>query len=184
MVREAASASGGARAYARALYEMAVAENAVVAVYGDMLRVRDLLRTTPDLAAFLKQRDVRSDGKRQALAEIFEGRLHPLVLDWLTTLAGQGRAAAASEAVDAFLELAGSASGREVVGEVVTAFPLLDEERERLETTLSETLDTRVRLAVQVDPAVLGGVRVRVGSRVIDGTLRRRLEQLREQLLG
>lgn len=172
------------RAYARALHEMAAAEEAVVAVYGDMLRVRELLNTTPDLAAFLKQRDVRSEGKRQALMELFDGRLHPLVLDWLGTLAGQGRANLVAEAVDAYLELAGTASGRQIVGEAVTAFPLSDEERERLETTLSAVLDQNVRLAVRVDPSLLGGVRVRVGSRVVDGTARRRLEQIRTQLVG
>jgi ATP synthase F1 delta subunit len=176
--------SDPARAYARALHTMAAAEEAVVAVYGEMVRVREMLRTTPELAAFLREREVRSEGKRQALLEIFEGRLHPLVLDWLTTLAGQGRAGVVAEAVGAYLDLAGKASGRSIIGEAVAAFPLSDEESARLETALSELLDQQVQLAVRVDPSVMGGVRIRVGSRVIDGTARHRLEQIREQLAG
>jgi len=184
MAREHLSAGSVAQAYARALLEMAAAEDAAPAVYAEMQRLRGLFKAHPDLAAFLKQRDLRLEGKRQALTELLEGRVHPLVLDWLCALVGQGRGNLAANAVDACLDLAGSPAGRQVVGEAVTAFPLSDEQREALETALSDSLKRPVRLSVRVDPSVLGGVRVRVGSRVIDGTARRRLERMREHLVG
>lgn len=184
MAREPRSAASIVQAYARALLEIAAAEDAVSEVCGDLERLRGLLETHPDLASFLRERALRPEGKRRALTELLEGRVHALVLDWLCALVGQGRGALAADAVDACLETAARPGGRQVVGEAVTAFPLSDGQREALEAALSDSLDRPVRLSVRVDPSVLGGVRLRVGSRVIDGTARRRLERLREQLIG
>ena len=71
---------------------------------------------------------------------------------------------------------------QEVVAEVRSAVPLDDEHRDKLAEALSRMSGKRVALKVVVDPSVLGGIAARVGDIVIDGTIRHRLEQLKESL--
>ena len=71
---------------------------------------------------------------------------------------------------------------QEVVAEVRTAIPLDDERREKLAQALSKATGKKVSVKVVVDPSVLGGVVAQVGDTVIDGSVRRRLEQLKEVL--
>ncbi len=83
--------------------------------------------------------------------------------------------------VERFLELSAAQRQREVA-EVRAAVPLDDGLRERLARALSEALGKEVEVKVVVDPRVLGGVLARIGDTVIDGTIRRRLEELKERI--
>ena len=69
--------------YASALFEMAQAEGVVGRVEEEMFRLRELLKDNPALLEFLKDPNVKREGKRQALGEFFQGRVHPLVLNAL-----------------------------------------------------------------------------------------------------
>ncbi len=172
-----------AEAYAKALFEIASAEDAIVAAHAEVVCVRELIAQNPELRALLRDRTILSEGKRNALVELLGDRIHPLVTGWISLLAAQGRAPILEQAMEAFLEL--SASGpEEVVGDVESALPLTEDEVRRLEEALSEHFHKRVRLASHVVPELIGGVRVRVGSRVIDGSLKRQLQQIYERLVS
>jgi F-type H+-transporting ATPase subunit delta len=83
--------------------------------------------------------------------------------------------------VDRFLEL--SAEGRRHdVAEVRAAVPLDDGLRDRLAQALSDATGKQIEVKVVVDPSVLGGIVARIGDTVIDGTVRHRLEQLKERI--
>jgi F-type H+-transporting ATPase subunit delta len=92
-----------------------------------------------------------------------------------------GRAGELPEIVDRFVELA-AAEHRRAVAEVRSAVALTPEQTERLREALNRATGKDVELKVVVDPSVLGGVVARVGDVVIDGSVRRRLEQLKEQI--
>jgi F-type H+-transporting ATPase subunit delta len=92
-----------------------------------------------------------------------------------------GRGPELPEIVDELLELTAEEQGRQVA-EVRSAVDLTDEQRDRLAVALRQATGHEVDVRVTVDPTVVGGLVVRVGDQVIDGTVRHRLAQLRESL--
>lgn len=167
--------------YARALLDMAQAEDAVGAVEQDLFRLRDLLRTNPQLLEFLKNPNLKREGKRQALTELFGERVHPLVLGWLLTLSDADRTGRLPAMLEEFMRLAAEAR-QTVAGEVITARPLEESVVEQMAEALSRALGKNVHLYQRVDASVLGGAIIKVGEQVIDGSLRYKLQQLQQQL--
>jgi F-type H+-transporting ATPase subunit delta len=92
-----------------------------------------------------------------------------------------GRAFELPEIVDRFVELA-AAERRRAVAEVRSAVPLSSDQVERLRQALNHATGKNVEVKVVVDPSVLGGIITTVGDIVIDGSVRHRLEQMKEQL--
>jgi F-type H+-transporting ATPase subunit delta len=167
--------------YARAWLELAQAEGAVGRVEEELFRLRELLKSNPDLVQFLKEPNVKREGKRQALTELFQGRVHPLVLNGLITVADQDRASRLPQIIEEFLAIA-AASKQKVTGEVISAVKLDDATLKRLEAELARVTGKNVGLLQRVDPAILGGAIIKVGEQIIDGSLRRKLDQLTEKL--
>ncbi len=167
--------------YARALFEMAQAEGVVVRVEEELFRLRELLKGNPKLLQFLKDGNVKREGRRQALADLFHGRVHPLVLNILVTLSDQDRGGRSLAVIEEFDSIA-AAARQEIGGEVVTARPLDPAVTERLTAELNRMTGKNVRLFEKVDPSILGGVVIKVGEQVIDGGLRHKLERIRDQL--
>lgn len=169
-------------AYARALLEMAQAENAVDRVADDLFRLGELVKANPALLQFLKDANVTREGKRQALAELFQNRVHSLVLDMLITISDVDRANRLAAIIEEFIAQA-SAARKKVSGEVVTAVPLDAATLQRMAAELSRVTGRNVDLLQRVDPAILGGAIIQVGEQIIDGSLRRKLEQIKSKLL-
>jgi F-type H+-transporting ATPase subunit delta len=168
-------------AYARALFEMAQAEGVISRVEEELFRLRELLKNNPDLLEFLKDPNVRHEGKRKALSDLFQGRVHPLVLNTLITLSDQDRAGRVLQVIEEFSASAASAT-QKVSGEITTAIPLDNATLTRLATELSRITGKSVQLFQKVDPSILGGAIIKVGEQIIDGSLRRKLDQIKERL--
>jgi F-type H+-transporting ATPase subunit delta len=167
--------------YARALFEMAQAEGVVSRVEEELFRLRELLKTNPGLLEFLKDPNVRHEGKRKALSDLFQGRVHPLVLNALITLSDQDRAGRVLHVIEEFSANAAAAT-QKVSGEVTTAVPLDSAILNRLATELSRITGKSVQLFQKADPSILGGAIIKVGEQIIDGSLRRKLNQIKERL--
>jgi F-type H+-transporting ATPase subunit delta len=168
-------------AYARALLGMAQAEGVVSRVEEELFRLRELLKKNANLLEFLKDPNVKHEGKRKALTDLFQGRVHPLVLDMLITLSDQDRGGRVLQIIEEFDGSAADAR-QDVRGEVTTAITLDDATLGRLATELSRLTGKKVQLFQKVDPAILGGAVIQVGEQIIDGSLRRKLNQIRERL--
>jgi F-type H+-transporting ATPase subunit delta len=167
--------------YARALLEMAQAETVTQRIEEELFRLRELLKSNPNLLEFLKDPNVTREGKRQALAELFQGRVHSLVLNALITVSDTDRTNRLPAIIEEFIALA-AASRQKVSGEIITAIKLDDAMLARLSAELSRITGKSVQLFQKVDPAILGGAIIQVGEQVIDGSLRRKLNQIRENL--
>jgi len=167
--------------YARALFEMAQAEGVVARIEEELFRLRELLKANPELLQFLKDPNVKPEGKRRALGDLFQGRVHPLVLSTLISLSDQDRAGRVLHVIEDFSAIAGAAR-ETVTGEVTVAVTLDDATLNRLAAELSRITGKNVKLLQRIDPAILGGAIVTVGEQIIDGSLRRRLDQLKEKL--
>jgi F-type H+-transporting ATPase subunit delta len=167
--------------YARALFEMASVENAVSQVEEQLYRLRELLRTDPELLEFLKDPNVKREGKRHALTELFQGRVHSLVLNALFTISDQDRTGRLLPIIEEFSAVA--AKARETVsGEVTTAIELDAAMLKKLTAELLRITGKNVQLFQKVDPSILGGAIIKVGEQIIDGSLRRKLDQIKERL--
>jgi F-type H+-transporting ATPase subunit delta len=141
----------------------------------DLATALNLLRSHEEIRRFLGDPTVDDRGKCQALERIMSADLHPVLLHFLLILQRERLLARLGDIAGAFYERV-SLLVRKVSGEIVTAQPLTDERVAQIEREVGRVLQKDVHLAVRVDPNLLGGVTVRVGSFVVDGTVDRYLE--------
>ncbi|MBM3858481.1 MAG: ATP synthase F1 subunit delta [Verrucomicrobia bacterium] len=164
--------------YARALFEMASAEGVTDRIQEELFRLRELLKANPALLEFLKDPNIKREGKRQALTELLDGRIHPVLLNTILTLSDQDRAGRILPIVEEFDRVA-SAARQKITGEVTTAIKLDDATLARLAGELSRLTGKNVQLFQRIDPAILGGAVIKVGEQIIDASLRRKLDQIK-----
>lgn len=171
-----------AATYAEALYEAASEASAVPAVASDLAAFAGSVEESAELRAVLSSPQVDSAAKRSVVEGVAEGA-HPLVLNFLRVLSDRGRLAELVEIADAFATRVSRAENRLDV-EAVTAVPLPDDLRERIIEQIGQKTGAQVRLTATVDPDIVGGLLLRVGESVVDGSVRHRLEELRRTLRG
>jgi F-type H+-transporting ATPase subunit delta len=138
---------------------------------------------TPALRRALADPDRSGDELVAIVAQLLEGRVRPATLRLVTAMVRIGRVRDPVGTLDWLVEVAAAERGRRVA-EVRSAVELDEPERARLSATLSRTAGRPVELRVVLDQTVLGGVQILLGDLVIDGTLRRRFEQLRAELVA
>jgi F-type H+-transporting ATPase subunit delta len=170
-------------AYAEALLRVAQAEDALPRIEEDAHRLFDLLRTNAELQEFVKNPNVRDEGKRVALAQLLGDKVHPALLDTVLLIIGQNRGNRLAQILEQFKTVAAEAR-QHIAGEVVSAVALDDATVKRLETELSKQSGKNVHLMRRVDPSILGGLVVRLGHEIIDGSVKRKLEDVRASLAG
>lgn len=171
----------GAR-YAQALFELAVESRALELVETDLKGLIDLLRQSPDLRRLLASPRFNAEDKGKGLAAVAErARVQPLTAKFLGLLAANRRTNALAEIVAAFHRLVAARRGL-VSAQVTTAIPLTDTQTAALKSALRQAIGKDPEIEARVDPAILGGVKVRVGSRLYDASLKSRLDSLKYAL--
>jgi F-type H+-transporting ATPase subunit delta len=168
-------------AYAAALLEIAKAEGSLETVEDELFRVARTLESNDDLRSTLSDQAIPVE-RRQAIVEtLLGGKASPVTTALVSCVVGAGRSRNLPEIIDRLVTKAAE-ERREAVAEVRTAYPLDEERRQKLADVLSKVTGKHVSLKVIVDPSVMGGVVATVGDTVIDGTIRHRLDELRESL--
>lgn len=170
-----------ARVYAETLYRTASRADAVDAVDESLRSFAELLEARPDLNAFLEAPQIGATEKRALVRRAFEGALHPVVLRFLILVIDKHRETVLDEIVAAWSTLLDERAGRQSAT-VTTAVPIDDAMLEKVRRALEERTGKTIRLDPAVDPTLLGGVVIRAGDTVIDGSLRTRLKTLRSRL--
>lgn len=171
------------RRYASALFGAASKSNAVDAVESDLGLVGYALESSPALWDAMVSPIIPPAKKRQILGDIFEGKVHEITLAYLRLLADKRREEAIRQTESEYVILANEARGI-VLAEVTSATPLDEDQEARLVSKLSATTGKQIQLSKRVDLSAIGGVLVRIGDTVIDGSVRGQLAALREQLLS
>jgi F-type H+-transporting ATPase subunit delta len=167
--------------YAQGIFEIAQAEGSLEKVENELFQFSQLFQGNEQLREKLTDQSLPVE-KRQAIVEDLLGqKASPLTVSLISFLVGAGRARDLPEIVDRLVQRAAAARQREVA-EVRSAIMLDEEQQRRLTEALEKSTGKKIELKVIQDPSVLGGVVARVGDTVIDGTVRRRLDQLRETL--
>ena len=166
--------------YAAALFAIARAEGVLEDVEDELFRVSRTIAGDDRLRSVLTDPAIPADKRQAVVEEVLKGA-RPIARNLVSMVVAAGRAKDLPAIVDEFLAKAAAERQREVA-EVTSAVPLDASQRERLAQALSKATGKQVEVHVIVDPYVLGGLRARIGDRVIDGTIRSRLRKLRETL--
>jgi F-type H+-transporting ATPase subunit delta len=169
-----------ARVYAEALFAAAAEADRVAAVQADLGAFDDALQASPQLRAALIDPRIDRAGKARVLAGLTAGG-DQLVVNALRLMLEKGRIALTAEVRREFERLAADAA-RVIDAEVVSAVPLGERAERELVQRVRQATGRQVRLVKRVDPAVLGGLVMRIGDVVLDASLRARVAQLREQM--
>lgn len=140
--------------------------------------VRDCLANQPALEQILSSPRVSQADKEQLIDRIFSGRVHSTLLNFLKILCRRGRIGWLRGIQVSAQQLRDQQLGR-VRATVKTAMPLDDQQRQSIAQQLGKTLGHEVLLDVQVDPTLLGGIMIRVGDQVYDGSVEGKMSALR-----
>lgn len=168
--------------YAKALYQLAHEHGTTEQVEAGLVDLDAVLKENADLQGQLSNPRLGRDAKRSILLQIMGDGVSDLLRRTVLLLVDKGRAGLLSGFNDVFNAVAMEASGH-VVARVTSATPLDDGARMTLREQLSRITGKTVSITEDVDASLLGGVRVIIGSRMIDGSLSRRLQLLQAQLL-
>jgi F-type H+-transporting ATPase subunit delta len=170
--------------YASALFDLASESGVVTAVEGDLDRLDQALRETPDLVALIRNPEIGRGAAGRAIGAVGEVLgLQGLTKNFLGVLAVNRRLSVLPQVIGAFHAIAAAARG-EINAEVASAHPLGDEQIEALRQKLSAREGRNVKLRTRVDPELLGGLVVTVGSKRIDSSIRTRLNLLAQAMRG
>ena len=166
--------------YASALFDLANDEKKLPEIELDMIEVQRLLDASPDLVRLVRSPVFSADEQGKAIAAIAEkAGLAPLSANFLKLLARNRRLFALTDIIKAFRGIAARHRG-EVTADVTSAHPLTDAQLAQLTDTLAATAGGRqVQVHTKVDPRLLGGLVVKIGSRMIDSSLRTKLDTLK-----
>lgn len=176
---EPASISAGiADRYASAVFDLARESGSEARIEGDLDALDAALEGSADLRALIASPVYSRAEQAGAIAALAAHMgLSPVMSNTLRLMADKRRLFVLPPLLRALRARLAEARG-ETVAEVTSAQPLSAEQARRLEATLSEREGRRVRLAARVDPALIGGLVVRLGSRMIDTSVRSRLDRL------
>jgi F-type H+-transporting ATPase subunit delta len=170
------------RRYARALIEAASQAQQVDAVEEDLRSIDQIFRAVPRLQRALQAPTVPDSRKRVLVDQAFGNRIGPLALRFLRLAINHDREAILPHIYAEYHRMANELRNLLPV-EVTAAVPLTDPERDALAVALAQRTGKRIELRMAIDPSLLGGLVLRMGDTIIDGSVRAKLEQLRTQLL-
>lgn len=173
------NASNVAERYAQALFDLASEQKALAAVEADLKSIKAALAESRDLRALVGSPGFSAEDKGKGLVAIAEkAKYHATTRKFLGLLAANGRASTLGAVITAFQALGAQARGA-VSAEVTTALPLTAAQTKGVSAALRQALGKDPEITTRVDPAILGGIRVKVGSRLFDASLRSKLDTLK-----
>ena len=179
-----ANASGLAGRYAVALFELAREQKALDEVAADLGGMRALLEVSADLRRLIESPVLSREEQGRAVTALAErAGFAKITQQFLGLLAHKRRLFALPEMITAYLAMLSEHKG-EVSAEVTSAVALSDEQVAAVKQQLSNAVGQSVTLSTAVDPGLLGGLVVRVGSRMIDASLRTKLQRLETAMRG
>jgi len=170
------------KGYASSLFHVAQSEDLVELVEDELHRLKEVLQENSELREFLSNLRIAPEGKKKAVVEIFGRGVSSVTLNHLNLVIDQGRQRKLLPIIEEYFALA-AAAREKVTAEVITSFPLSEKMAEKLRRALTRATKKQVFLKPRVDPSILGGAIVRVENKIIDGSLRHRLERMRRAMV-
>ena len=167
--------------YANALFEVAQVEGSLDTVENELFALARALESNDQLRSTLTDAAIPVERRQGVVEDLLGTRASSVTTALVSFVVGSGRARDLPAIIDRLVGRAAQAKNK-VVAEVRTAVPLTDEQRTRLADALGKATGKSIEVKAIVDRTVLGGVVAQIGDTVIDGSVRSRLEQLREAI--
>jgi F-type H+-transporting ATPase subunit delta len=168
--------------YAQAMYELATEKDVLDVVETQLRTIEATIAANPDLAMLLYHPQVPAQAKKDTLVEVFGADLLEFVRNFLLLLVDKRRESALPAIIGAYTNLANEA--RNIAeADVITAMPLSQEQQVALAAKLSAVTKKNIVLKTRIDGRILGGIVVKIGDKLIDGSVARQLETMKAALL-
>jgi F-type H+-transporting ATPase subunit delta len=179
---EGSSVSGVSGRYATALFELARDERAIDAVLVDLDQFNAMLDDSADLRRLVRSPVFSADMQVKALTVVLDrAGIAGISANFLKVLTANRRLFAVADVIRAFRALVAKFKG-EAAADVTVAEPLSDKNLDALKTALKSVTSKDVALNVKVDPAIIGGLVVKLGSRMVDSSLRTKLNSIKHAM--
>ena len=171
-----------ARRYSQTVFKMALEAKELNRWQSDLRKIASLVRDEA-VAALLENPEVGFDKKAELLSKRL-GDINPQALKLVSLLVAKGRLAMVDDIAEGYQRLLDNYRGVEgvEVAEITTAIPLDDEDRLKIAERITEMIGKPVALKPSVDPGLIGGIVIRVGDKVIDGSIRSKLAALKKEM--
>jgi F-type H+-transporting ATPase subunit delta len=166
--------------YVDSIMNIAEAEGVQVRIEEEFSSVVRTIDSNNDLRSKLTDELIPSAARQQIVETLLEGKAHRLTAQFISLVIGAGHARDLRDIAERISSRVAHGVGREVA-EVRSAVALSDDQQRRLAEALSKATGSQVNLKVVVDPTVVGGIVATVGDKVIDGSVRNRLDQLKSR---
>ena len=170
-----------ARRYSQAVFEIAVKGQELDRWQSDLIKIASVGEDAA-FAMLLESPKLHFNDKARLLSERL-GDIDPLALNLACLLVSRGRFSMVGEIADEYQRLLDNYRGIEQA-EVITAIPITDEDKLRLEERLGAIVDKKVVIKTEVDSSLIGGIVARIGGKLLDGSTRSRLEALKREMSG
>lgn len=170
-----------ANRYAEALFQLSEEENITKEIYNELHSVLDIVKNNKDLDNVLKSPLVAKAEKVQLIETLFNNKINNNLKNFLKILVEKGRISSLKSIELTFKQLLNDRDNI-IEGTVISTIPLTGEKVKELEEKLSKKYNKNVTLENKVDKSILGGVLIRLGNTQIDGSVKTRLDNIKEQL--
>jgi F-type H+-transporting ATPase subunit delta len=177
------SATTLARRYAGALFGVAEKADIVDKAQGDLALITSSLLSMQDLRETVMHPLVPPARKKSIAEKVYAGKIDDVTLRFLYLLLDKRRESIIGDVEKEFVSLANRSRGV-VIATVSSAVPLTEDEQAALASKLSAYTGKTVELELSVDPELIGGLTVRIGDTVIDGSIKGHLASLKKKMLG
>jgi len=176
------SVSGVSGRYATALFELARDEKSVDAVVADLAKFDAMLAESDDLRRLVRSPVFSADSQSKALAAVLDkAEIAGIAANFLNVLTANRRLFAVADVIRAFRALVAKFKG-EATADVTVAEALSDTNLDTLKVALKSVTGKDVALNVKVDPSIIGGLVVKLGSRMVDSSLRTKLNSIKHAM--
>ncbi len=170
--------------YAQALFEIARGLHQDAEIEEELESLSQALKQSPQMEKFLNRPHIHRDEKRKLLQKIYQERRHEIyetLLDFFTLLFEKGRFGLIHEIAVSFKRIADEAQGQGIA-ELRSAVTLDAATEARIVSNLEKLAGYKITVKKEVDPTLIGGVVIRVKNKIIDGSIKHRIEVLKKEL--
>jgi F-type H+-transporting ATPase subunit delta len=174
--------------YAQALFDIASEEKVlpqyksmVDRIEGELKAVKDILDGNVELQRLLYHPQITAKAKKELLDQLFKGKISEVTGNFLALLVDRRRETYFSDIVEEFVALANAQRGI-MEAKVTTAVELNDTEKGELSSIMARLTGKKVQTSYDIDPSIIGGVIVRMGDKIIDGSIKTRLAAMKDRL--
>ncbi len=170
-----------ARTYAQSLFDLSEQAGSTNAIVEEMTELIELMTEQPDLATLMRSQSIAASRRAESLKRLFEGNVSDLLYRFLQVLNRKGRLDRLPAIAVAFGQLVKEKHG-EVDVELYTAAALTEQQIDRMTDRISQAIGRTALLHPHVDEHLIGGLKIQLGDRLIDGSVATQLRKLSSQM--